>query len=108
MQAVTRYVFDRADVAEVLPAAHPDVEAIRAGEHLVVINHGERHRVVSLDSTHVLGDAPVAELELEPYGYAVVQRQRLAVWPSVALPVTSTATRPAWPTAAVRPGGGTG
>lgn len=108
MQAVTRYVFDRAGVAEVLPAAHPDVEAIRAGEHLVVINHGERHRVVSLDSTHVLGDAPVAELELEPYGYAVVQRQRLAVWPSVALPVTSTATRPAWPTAAVRPGGGTG
>ncbi|TDD72588.1 beta-galactosidase [Jiangella aurantiaca] len=114
MQAVTRHVFARAGVTGVLAAAHPDVEAIRAGEHLVVINHGEQARVVALGSGHVLDDVPVTELRLEPYGYTVVQgpldppARTTGAQPAGGTPVISMATRSAPPTARVRPSGATG
>ena len=73
MQAITRHVFASAGVRGVLPGAQPDVEAIRAGKHLVLISHSERHHAVTLDSDHLLDDLPVTELELPPYGYAVAR-----------------------------------
>ncbi|WP_051426338.1 beta-galactosidase [Jiangella gansuensis] len=74
MRAVTRHVFARAGVTGVLPGAHPDVEAIRAGGYLVVINHTDRHHAVTLDRHYVSDNAPVTEVELPPFGYAVLCR----------------------------------
>lgn len=63
MAAVTAEVFTRAGVPRLLPAPNDQVEATRAGDHLVLVNHARQPTTVQL---------PHREVELAGFEYAVL------------------------------------